>query len=52
MIPKSGNCGKKEYVALITYIKLNKANDNDWFRIESNKMGTFGKGNAGTTTKT
>jgi len=35
---------KEEYVSLIQYIKINKANDNDWFRIESNKMGTHWKG--------
>uniref|UniRef100_H2YG15 Ubiquitin-fold modifier-conjugating enzyme 1 n=1 Tax=Ciona savignyi TaxID=51511 RepID=H2YG15_CIOSA len=36
---------KEEYLALITYVKNNKENDNDWFRLESNKDGTkwFGK---------
>ncbi len=31
---------KEEYMALIEYIKLNKQEDNDWFKIESNKDGT------------
>lgn len=31
---------KEEYIALIKYIELNKAEDNDWFKIESNKEGT------------
>lgn len=31
---------KEEYLALIEYIKQNKAEDNDWFKIESNKEGT------------
>ena len=31
---------KEEYIALIKYIELNKADDNDWFKIESNKDGT------------
>nr|XP_026690124.1 ubiquitin-fold modifier-conjugating enzyme 1-like isoform X2 [Ciona intestinalis] len=36
---------KEEYLSLITYVKNNKENDNDWFRLESNKDGTkwFGK---------
>merc|ERR1719183_902114 len=31
---------KEEYKALITYVQNNKANDNDWFTISSNKEGT------------
>lgn len=31
---------REELQALITYVKLNKANDNDWFKVESNKTGT------------
>ena len=31
---------KEEYIALIKYIELNKSEDNDWFKIESNKEGT------------
>lgn len=36
---------KEEYASLIQYVKNNKASDNDWFRLESNKQGTrwFGK---------
>jgi len=36
---------KEEYRGLITYVERNKANDMDWFRLESNKEGTrwFGK---------
>jgi len=36
---------KEEYLALIKYVEQNKAADNDWFRLESNKEGTrwFGK---------
>ncbi|CAK8676471.1 ubiquitin-fold modifier-conjugating enzyme 1 [Clavelina lepadiformis] len=36
---------KEEYKALIAYVENNKENDNDWFRLESNKDGTrwFGK---------
>lgn len=36
---------KEEYTALIKYVEANKAKDNDWFRLESNKEGTrwFGK---------
>ncbi|XP_039268237.1 ubiquitin-fold modifier-conjugating enzyme 1-like [Styela clava] len=36
---------KEEYQALIIYVKNNKEQDNDWFRLESNKEGTkwFGK---------
>lgn len=36
---------KEEYQALIKYVQNNKENDNDWFRLESNKDGTrwFGK---------
>eukprot|EP00002_Diphylleia_rotans_P005181 TRINITY_DN14300_c0_g1_i1.p1 TRINITY_DN14300_c0_g1~~TRINITY_DN14300_c0_g1_i1.p1 ORF type:complete len:169 (-),score=31.02 TRINITY_DN14300_c0_g1_i1:41-547(-) len=36
---------KEEYNALIKYVQINKAQDNDWFRIESDKTGTrwFGK---------
>ena len=28
---------KEEYLALIQYIKQNKARDNDWFKLKSNK---------------
>lgn len=31
---------KEEYLSLIQYVKSNKAADNDWFTIESNKAGT------------
>eukprot|EP00051_Salpingoeca_urceolata_P004919 m.68875 g.68875 ORF g.68875 m.68875 type:complete len:113 (+) comp13935_c1_seq1:181-519(+) len=31
---------KEELTALITYVKNNKAVDNDWFRLECNKDGT------------
>ena len=31
---------KEEYQALIGYVQSNKANDNDWFTISSNKEGT------------
>eukprot|EP01098_Paradermamoeba_levis_P014442 TRINITY_DN688_c0_g1_i4.p1 TRINITY_DN688_c0_g1~~TRINITY_DN688_c0_g1_i4.p1 ORF type:complete len:192 (+),score=72.90 TRINITY_DN688_c0_g1_i4:79-576(+) len=31
---------KEELTALIEYVKMNKENDNDWFRIEPNKLGT------------
>ena len=31
---------KEEYLALIKYVENNKAADNDWFRLESNKEGT------------
>ncbi|KAI1285999.1 Ubiquitin-fold modifier-conjugating enzyme 1 [Halotydeus destructor] len=36
---------KEELISLIAYVKINKENDNDWFRLESNKEGTkwFGK---------
>jgi ufm1-conjugating enzyme 1 len=36
---------KEEYSSLITFINNNKANDADWFRLESNPEGTrwFGK---------
>ncbi|VDN54983.1 unnamed protein product [Dracunculus medinensis] len=36
---------KEEYEALIAFININKANDSDWFRLESNNDGTrwFGK---------
>uniref|UniRef100_A0A2P2HWK6 Ubiquitin-fold modifier-conjugating enzyme 1 n=1 Tax=Hirondellea gigas TaxID=1518452 RepID=A0A2P2HWK6_9CRUS len=36
---------KEEYHALIKYVEMNKSQDNDWFRLESNKEGTrwFGK---------
>lgn len=33
-------CGVQELAALIKYIQFNKAADNDWFLIESNKDGT------------
>ena len=31
---------KEEYTALITYQKVNKEAGNEWFTIESNKLGT------------
>mmetsp|Transcript_32002 Transcript_32002/g.38731 ORF Transcript_32002/g.38731 Transcript_32002/m.38731 type:complete len:168 (+) Transcript_32002:118-621(+) len=31
---------KEEYKALIQYVQNNKASDNDWFTIQSNKEGT------------
>lgn len=31
-------------MALIKYVEINKAEDNDWFKIESNKEGTKWKG--------
>ena len=31
---------KEEYQSLIKYVSTNKAQDNDWFRLESNKEGT------------
>eukprot|EP01097_Dermamoeba_algensis_P000104 TRINITY_DN1039_c0_g1_i1.p1 TRINITY_DN1039_c0_g1~~TRINITY_DN1039_c0_g1_i1.p1 ORF type:complete len:159 (+),score=48.95 TRINITY_DN1039_c0_g1_i1:45-479(+) len=31
---------KEELTALIEYVKMNKENDNDWFKIEPNKNGT------------
>lgn len=31
---------KEEYKVLIEYIKQNKVQDNEWFKIESNKEGT------------
>ncbi|KAI7693110.1 hypothetical protein SSS_08084, partial [Sarcoptes scabiei] len=36
---------KEELQSLIEYVKKNKENDNDWFRLESNANGTkwFGK---------
>ncbi|KRZ96260.1 Ubiquitin-fold modifier-conjugating enzyme 1 [Trichinella sp. T8] len=36
---------KEEYSTLIKYIEMNKENDTDWFRLESNSNGTrwFGK---------
>ncbi|XP_053213371.1 ubiquitin-fold modifier-conjugating enzyme 1 [Panonychus citri] len=36
---------KEEFQSLIKYVQQNKDNDNDWFRLESNKDGTkwFGK---------
>lgn len=36
---------KEEYLSLIAYVKNNKDNDNDWFKLESNRDGTkwFGK---------
>ncbi|KTG39243.1 hypothetical protein cypCar_00038075 [Cyprinus carpio] len=33
---------REEYLALIKYVENNKAADNDWFRLESNKEGTRG----------
>ncbi|EDQ91847.1 uncharacterized protein MONBRDRAFT_21173 [Monosiga brevicollis MX1] len=47
--PRSGDLWrarhKEELMSLITYVKNNKENDNDWFRLESNPEGTrwFGK---------
>lgn len=35
---------KQELNALIKYIQHNKASDNDWFLLESNKTGTHWKG--------
>lgn len=35
---------KEEIRALITYIRNNKKNDNDWFTIKPNKDGTFWEG--------
>ena len=31
---------RQELIALIAYVQMNKANDNDWFFIESNPDGT------------
>jgi ufm1-conjugating enzyme 1 len=31
---------KEEFEALIKYVEINKDNDNDWFFIEPNKLGT------------
>jgi hypothetical protein len=32
---------KEEYMALIKYVELNKADDNDWFKIEmKDQLGT------------
>ncbi|XP_025406183.1 ubiquitin-fold modifier-conjugating enzyme 1 [Sipha flava] len=36
---------KEEYQSLIQYVQNNKAADNDWFRLESNKEGTKWFGN-------
>ena len=41
---------KEEYQALIGYVQSNKANDNDWFTISSNKEGRSGRESAGTST--
>lgn len=30
---------KEEYLALIKYVEINKSQDNDWFKIESDKEG-------------
>lgn len=30
---------KEEYLALIKYVEINKQQDNDWFKIESDKEG-------------
>eukprot|EP00947_MAST-08B_sp_MAST-8B-sp1_P001651 g1651.t1 len=35
---------KEEYMALITYIKNNKENDNDWFTLKSDKSGNKWEG--------
>ena len=35
---------KEEYQALIKYIQINKQNDNDWFTVKSNKVGTRWEG--------
>lgn len=35
---------KEEYAALIKYVQLNKAADQDWFTISSNKEGTHWSG--------
>jgi len=31
---------KEELLSLIKYVEINKAEDNDWFKIESNSDGT------------
>jgi ufm1-conjugating enzyme 1 len=31
---------KEEYMTLIKYIQMNKSEDNDWFKVESNSDGT------------
>jgi len=31
---------KEEYTCLIAFVKQNKETDNDWFELESNKLGT------------
>eukprot|EP01126_Amoeba_proteus_P016537 TRINITY_DN17679_c0_g1_i2.p1 TRINITY_DN17679_c0_g1~~TRINITY_DN17679_c0_g1_i2.p1 ORF type:complete len:175 (+),score=20.04 TRINITY_DN17679_c0_g1_i2:35-526(+) len=41
--PRDGEWIKRleqEYAALIKYVQLNKGQDNDWFKIESNRDGT------------
>ena len=35
---------KEEYLALIKYIEINKKEENDWFKIESDKEGIKWKG--------
>ena len=35
---------KEEYMSLIKYIEINKKEENDWFKIESDKTGTKWKG--------
>jgi ufm1-conjugating enzyme 1 len=35
---------KEEYLVLIKYIEMNKKDDNDWFKIESDKTGLNWKG--------
>ena len=35
---------KEEYIVLIKYIQLNKKEDNEWFKIESDKTGKKWKG--------
>ncbi|EGR34743.1 ufm1-conjugating enzyme 1, putative [Ichthyophthirius multifiliis] len=35
---------KEEYIALIKYIEINKSQDNDWFKVESDKEGKKWKG--------
>jgi ufm1-conjugating enzyme 1 len=31
---------QEEYKALIEYVKMNKENNTDWFKLEANKQGT------------
>ena len=36
---------KEEYMTLIQYIKQNKENDNDWFKLESNRYSDYKRPN-------